>query len=193
MTRATSTTSQRELTFQEYMATPAVMRRQEVIDGVIVVSPVPTVHHQFILTNVVELISPHVRLHNVGTVIPAPADLVIRKTPKLQVRQPDLMFFSCQRASRETLKKLKIIEITPDIAMEIISPSDRPTRWTGKLADYASVQVPELWRIDSKTETVEIHALVEGRYSLQRRSEAASTVESRFLPGLALPVGALFE
>jgi len=192
MTHARSQTKQRELTFDDYMATPETMRRHEVIDGVIEMSPAPLVKHQLLLGNLYRPLFDHTSRNDLGTIILAPADLLIRKTPKLRVRQPDLMFISRNRSSCEAIQDVPILEITPDLAVEIRSPSDRPKRWADKLSDYASIQVPELWRIDPVAKSVEVYALVEGRYSLERRFEKDDEVHSRVLPGLALQVRSLF-
>jgi hypothetical protein len=45
MRRATRQPATHELTFEEYMALPITKTRQEVIDGVIVMSPTPTFWH----------------------------------------------------------------------------------------------------------------------------------------------------
>jgi Uma2 family endonuclease len=193
MTRASSRAKGRELTFEEYMALPVIKGRHDVIDGAIVMSPPPRVSHQLILQNAYDGIGPHVRRRRLGTVIIAPCGLVIRKTPKLRVRQPDLMFFTRQRISREELKRARIVEVTPDIAIEIRSAGNRGTRWSNKLADYAAIGLPEFWLINPADESVEVHALVDGRYSLEGRFERDDELHSRFLPGLALRVSALFE
>jgi hypothetical protein len=54
MTRAGSRTTRRELTLEQYMRTPVPTRSQEVVDGVIVASPAPTVLH-LILRNHLDL------------------------------------------------------------------------------------------------------------------------------------------
>jgi Uma2 family endonuclease len=77
--------------------------------------------------------------------------------------------------------------------VEIRSPGNRGKRWTAKLADYASIGLPEFWLIDPRDESVEVYALVEGRYNLEGRFENDDELLSRFLPGLALRVSSLFE
>jgi Uma2 family endonuclease len=194
MTRASSQTKGRVLTFEEYMAGPEMKARHEVVDGVVIImSPPPNVYHQLILTNLSDLISPYVRRRRLGTVIVAPCGLLIRKTPKLRVREPDLMFFSRQRISRQELKQALIVEVTPDIAIEIRSPGNRGKRWMAKLADYASIGLPEFWLVNPRDKSVEVYPLVEGRYDLEGRYENDDALHSRFLPGLALRVSAFFE
>jgi Uma2 family endonuclease len=134
----------------------------------------------------------HVKRHDLGAVVIAPADLLIRKKPKLRVRQPDLMYLARGRISREKLKKVQVLEIAPDLAVEILSPSNTAARRDEKVADYASIRVPELWFVDPESESVEVHTRAEDRYTLTRRFEKDDEVQSGVLPGLALPVRSIF-
>src|SRR4051812_27148117 len=99
----------RELTFEEYLQTPETNLRHEVIDGVIVMSPSPTVEHQLLLGNLYPPLFGYPTKNTLGTVTLAPADLLIRKLPKLRVRQPDLMLFPRGRLSRGETKKIHVI------------------------------------------------------------------------------------
>lgn len=192
MSHVLKPTKECELTFEEYLETPETNLRQEVIDGVIVMSPSPSYGHQFLLGDLYHLIREFAARRDLGMVIMAPADLLIRKKPKLRVRQPDLMFIARGRTSRETLEKVHVLEIAPDLAVEILSPSNTAALWSEKLADYASIRVPELWLVEPETRSVEVHTLAEGRYALTRRFGGDDEVQSGVLPGLALPVRLLF-
>jgi Uma2 family endonuclease len=125
-------------------------------------------------------------------VVIAPADVLIRKRPRLRVRQPDLMFIARERMSRDEVRKVQILEIAPDLAVEIRSPGDTAARWAEKLADYASIGVAEVWRIDPDSRTVEVLTLVGGTYQAAGRFGEDDTVQPGVLPGLALGVRAIF-
>jgi len=97
------------------------------------------------------------REHQLGVVISAPADLVIRKSP-LRVRQPDVMFFSKERSGwsgRRDLKGVKRAHIAPELVVEVLSESDRH-ELAGKLEDYRLVGVREAWLVDADAETVTV-------------------------------------
>jgi Uma2 family endonuclease len=193
MTRAiTPVSTDRELTFEEYLATPETKSRQEVINGVIVMSPSPNFRHQLILGNLYRSIFYHLLLIDLGTVVIAPADLLIRKIPKLQVRQPDLMIVPHSRIGREELKDVNVLEVVPDLAVEILSQSDTLKRMAEKLADYASIRVSEVWLIDPDTESFEVHSLADDQYTLTGRFTNDDEVQSGILPGFGLPVRSIF-
>lgn len=185
----------RELTLEEYLALPEIHGRWEVIDGVIVMAAMPTGGHQWILGNLYRGIFTHVSDHGLGIVFFAPGDVLIRTEPKLRVRQPDLMYFSAERTGFHGLKEirgLKIFDVAPDLAIEILSPSDTKKRLAEKLADYASIGIPELWLVAPKDETVEVLALREGRYERAGLFRRGEMIISPVLPGLELAVDAVF-
>jgi Uma2 family endonuclease len=102
------------------------------------------------------------------------------------------MFISRERMSHDRLMEVQILEIAPDLVVEIRSPGDVPERWAEKLADYASIGVPEIWRIDPGTRGVEVLTLAEAAYATAGRFSEADTIQSGVLPGLGLAVRAIF-
>src|SRR5690242_6112634 len=84
----------REITFEKYLRMEPTNLRHDIIDGVMVMSPAPNNQHQIDLSNLNDLVKDHVRQHDLGRVLFAPLDLIIRKLPKLTTRQPDLAFLS---------------------------------------------------------------------------------------------------
>ena len=194
MARATKRpAATRELTFEDYLRLPETRKRQEVIDGVIVMSPAPTVRHQRILLRLARHFDDHVTRGGLGLVIMAPIDVLIRKAPKLQTRQPDLLFLSTEKLAGLDLDRTNIVEVAPDLVVEIASPSDRPGAWTAKLADYAAIGVREVWRAKPKDEAIEVLALDGGEYRRAGQYRRGEVVASVVLPGLALPVAAIFD
>jgi Uma2 family endonuclease len=194
MTRATrQPPSAGELTFEEYLRQPMTKRRQEVIDGVTIVSPTPTVWHQRLSMRLARSCEDHVSQHNLGLIVPAPIDVLIRKAPKLRTRQPDLLFLGAAKLAGLDLKRTNILEVAPDLVVEIASPSDRPGAWAEKLADYAAIGVREVWRVDPEAETVEVLAPDGGAYRQSGLFRRGEVIASAVLPGIALPVAAVFE
>ncbi len=127
-----------------------------------------------------------------GTILVAPCDLLIRKLPKLRMRQPDLMFFGTARASQEQLKRMRYGEVAPDLAVEVRSESETAASWAEKLADYASIGVREVWRVHPESQSVEVLSLDAGRYVAAGRYGMGEVVRSPVLPGFELPVATIF-
>ena len=185
-----------ELSYEDYMAMPVSKQRCEVIDGALMLMASPRYTHQRIQFNITVGLNDFGAAHDLGLAILAPADVIIRKRPKLRVRQPDVLFFTNARAGFRVADDLDRVQdegIAPDLVVEIVSPSDRPKAWTAKLADYASIQVREVWRVDKTAATIEILGLDGGEYTRAGLFGAGESLRSAVLPGLELPVGPLFS
>jgi Uma2 family endonuclease len=161
-----------------------------------VMSPAPISDHQWILSELLLLLLEFVRSRKLGVVLPAPVDIIIRKRPKLQTRQPDIVFLSTARTGvrgRKELKQMPQIEIAPDIAVEILSSEEERKTKPGKLADYAEIGVPEVWLVRPEEETVEVLQRKAGSYERLGLYGQGETVRSAVLPELAFAVGDIFE
>lgn len=187
------TVKARALSYEEYLALPETMARYDILDGVMVMTPAPTIWHQEVVLRIAEFLRGFSRGKGLGTVLVAPVDVVISKEP-LRVRQPDVLFVSAERCPPERLMEMERIEgFGPDLVVEVLSPSESKEALAEKLRDYARAGVRECWLVEPATRTVEVLALSgEGarRTGLFRSGQVA---RSEVLEGFSLPVDALFE
>ena len=72
------------------------------------------------------------------------------------VLQPDFIFVSNARAG---IIQENWIAGSPDLAVEVLSPSTAGHDRATKLPIYAEARVPEVWFIDPKAKTVEVLTL----------------------------------
>jgi Uma2 family endonuclease len=182
--------AQKVLTWDEYVrGEPADLERYEIVDGVVIELPAPTVKHQWIVGNLHLLLK---QQENV-VVLVAPCDVVVRRE-KLRTRQPDLVLIRKERVSDlKALLQQERIDFAPDVVVEVLSPSDSITTLMEKLDDYHQIGVKEVWLVNPATETVEVLVWQqEGWNSLGvfRRDEA---IRSKVLPELELNVSQVFE
>lgn len=192
----TSQAARKELTYEEYLKTPETMQRYEIIDGEMVVYPSSTCYHQWVLSRVACLLADAVDKWKPGVILLSPVDVIIRKRPKLQTRQPDIVFLSTARTGvrgRKELKQMPQIEIAPDIAVEILSPDEERRTKPGKMADYAEIGVLEVWLVRPEEETLEVLQRKEGSYESSGVYRKGEAVRSTVLPELTLTVGDIFE
>ncbi|HVW09018.1 MAG TPA: Uma2 family endonuclease, partial [Bryobacteraceae bacterium] len=75
----------------------------------------------------------------------------------------------------------------PDIAIEVISPTERATESHDKIRAYLRNGVSEAWQVFPKSRTVEIYR-GNGGISL----DASQTISSPLLPGFGVPVASFF-
>ena len=116
-----------------------------------------------------------------GVVLPK-TDLAVRKDSRLR---PDLGFFSAKTWATVDLTKVPVVQ-TPDIAIEIISPSETIATMLWKIEAYLKWGVHEVWLIFPHINTIFIHTLA------QRLSEG-TFLTSPYIPGWQIQVAGIFE
>ncbi len=184
--------SRREITLEEYERLPETRQRCEIVEGEIRTSPARQVGHQRLVLRLARLLAEQVEDRSLGAVLVAPVDVLIRKSPRLTTRQPDLMVVSPERYSAEQLEALARLETGPDIAIEVLSPGETRRDRLSKLSDYAQAGVGEVWIVSRQAETVELLVLEELGYRVQALVGQGSVVRSTRVPELAIPVAAIF-
>jgi len=74
----------------------------------------------------------------------------------------------------------------PDIAIEVISPSERASESYDKVRAYLRSGTTEVWQVYPKSRTVQVH-----RGEIARSLERSQPVETDLLPGFALQLASL--
>ncbi len=158
----------------------------ELIDGeIFVMEPSPRYGHQEVSANLFVAIRTYAAAKGVGKAIAAPMDVHL---PSGDVVEPDLVFVSTERIG--IIKDW--IRGVPDLLVEIISPEGAARDRIVKRDLYARNGVPEYWIVEPRTRTIEVYRLAGGAYPAPAVFEPGDAVSTPLLPGLALPVSALF-
>jgi Uma2 family endonuclease len=158
----------------------------ELWEGELVMSPAPSVFHQKIAYRLQRALHDWVEANKLGEVVGAPVDMVL--SPHRAV-QPDVAFIS-----RERLATIQRAIMGPaDLVAEIVSLQGRSRDRIEKRDLYEQHGVKEYWIIDPEAQTVEVLALVSGRYELVQRSLPGETASSRLLPGFEVSVSYLLR
>ncbi len=178
-----------ELTYDAYMAEPQVEGRYDIVNGVRIYMPGATWDHNEIALNLGELLRGYARSSGVGKVNIAPFDVLIRRFPKMQVRQPDVLFISFARLAQVGGRPAKgPLEAAPELVVEIISDSETQRILGDKLADYMEIGVSECWVVRPDAATVEVLALTPGGASSIAVYGQDDQVQSAVFAGLAVSV-----
>jgi Uma2 family endonuclease len=179
------------LTYEDYMCGREEMRRYDILDGVKVYMPNPTINHQRTLRRVASVLERYEETSRRGVAIVAPCDVLMRRNP-LRIRQPDVLFISSERLGNRSLDDPAPLSPAPELVVEILSPSDTIRVLEGKLADYVIVDVKECWVVRRGERTVEVLRLAkEGIDSVAVYAEG-ETVQSLAFPDLMLDVSEIF-
>ena len=103
------------------------------------------------------------------------------------VRCPDLSVFLAERLRQVDQNKIPI-PFAPEIAVEVLSPSEKTIGTKRKVRDYLGAGGKEVWVVDHSAADVFVHT------SAGIRVLAGSDVlDSPLLPGFAVAVSSLFD
>ena len=169
------------LTYEEYLNTPEIEGRFDIVDGVIIPAPSTLLVHQIINRQFFIILDEFIAERGLGELLFAPLDIVIRRAP-LRTRQPDLLLLSNETFARMDLGAP--IKETPELVIEILSPSNRRRHVDEKLRDYASIGVPECWMASGEAQTIEVLNLIGGEWERTALLGAGDRLASRALEGL---------
>ena len=140
-----------KLTYDDFVLFPDDGKRHELIDGEHYVSPSPNLRHQRVLASLNFLLYGFVRDRRLGDVFFAPLDVVFTIH---DVVEPDLIFVSNARASILTAANL---QGSPDLVVEVLSPSNRRYDEVRKRGLYERAEVSEYWIVDPEADTVKVY------------------------------------
>jgi Uma2 family endonuclease len=197
---ARATPYDRLYTADEFMALSLdPSKRYELVRGVIKEMSHPGWEHVMIQDNLYSELSVYVRAKGLGRVIP-PGSFELNLDPKRDtVRAPDLAFISKKLV--EKLGRTKgAIDVTPDLAVEVYSPNDRPGELRDKLTDYQTAGWDLVWVIyppesipKSKSTTVEVYRLQQGLNPIRILGENDVLDGEEVIPGFKMSIVNLFE
>jgi Uma2 family endonuclease len=145
------------VTYEEWLTMPEVQDAiEEVVNGEIRIMPAPKMEHQWIIRNLTKQIDDQVD-SSLLAVFGMGVCLVIREAP-LTTRIPDISVFDIATM----VEKDGYMHSPPQLAIEVLSPSNRRREREEKLGDYARMGVPEVWVISPEGRTVEVLQLEDG-------------------------------
>ena len=153
-------------------------QRHEIFDGNLLMAPAPDTWHQSWLNDINLFLSQFVKRQKLGRIFIAPIDVVL--DPENTV-QPDIVFVSADNAG---IIQRRAIFGTPDLLIELISPSSVRRDRYDKKELYARFGVKEYWIGDPANKSLEILTLKEGRYELYCAAETQGKLNSLVLAGL---------
>ena len=179
-----------KLTYDDFVLFPDDGKRHELIDGEHYVTPSPNDKHQTLLGNLYLLLGTWLRAHPVGKVWLAPFDVILSRW---DVVEPDLLYVSNER--RAQILTAANVQGTPELVVEIGSPSTRRRDETVKRALYERAGVAEYWFVDPERDAVRVYRRVGERFGrpIELRTDAGDVLSTPLLPGLELPLTEIFR
>ena len=156
----------REFTRADLDAMPDDGHRYELIDGILVVTPAPSLRHQAIVVNLVVALKE--ACPDDLRVLIAPFDVALAVDT---VVQPDLLV-----ARRADLTE-KDLPAAPVLAIEVLSPSTRRVDLTLKRSRYESAGCPSYWVVDPDGPSITTWELRDNEYVDPAHAAGDETLE----------------
>jgi Uma2 family endonuclease len=175
--------------FEAFLRLPEnAAKRFELHDGAIYeMSPsseLPTV----LASELISYLRPFVRERGLGLVTAPDGGFAL--TPH-DVLSPDVAFIRAERLSG--IRRRGFFQIAPDLAIEVVSPSDSIPAVQRKAARYLALGVREVWIIYPDDQTADIYRAGNAPNRLEVQQIASDgALESDLLPEFRLPLPQLF-
>jgi Uma2 family endonuclease len=178
------------LTYDDFVLFPDDGKRHELIDGEHYVTPSPNMKHQAVLGNLHFLIRSHLETQPSGRVFMAPFDVVFTD---FDVVEPDVLYMSHERAA--DILTPKHVRGTPELVVEIGSPSTRKRDETIKRHLYERAGVLEYWFVDPDVDTVRVYRRAADGFAraLELSLETNDVLSTPLLPGLEMHLERIFR
>ena len=157
----------------------------ELIDGVLVEKAMGYTE-SILETFLTEVLNAFVRTQNLGLV--SGASGLMRLWPG-RVRIPDIAFIHWDRLPNRQRPTDPIPDISPDLAVEVLSAGNTPAEMRLKREDYFGVFVQLVWEVDPQAHAVTVYTDVDDSIVL---GENDTLDGGLVLPGFTLPLGGLF-
>jgi Uma2 family endonuclease len=155
----------------------------ELVDGVLVEKPIGF-HESQLAGAMLFFLWAYLRVNRVGTA--AGADGMLEILPNL-VRMPDVSLIRWERMPAGDPGPIPAI--APDLAIEILSPSNTPAEMERKLREYFAAGARLVWYIDPTTRTARAYS---GPDAGALVPEDGALSGGAVLPGFELPLRDLF-
>ncbi|MFW6207049.1 MAG: Uma2 family endonuclease [Gemmatimonadota bacterium] len=104
------------------------------------------------------------------------------------VRAPDVAFVSSERVPPQGVTD-RFWELAPDVAVEVVSPSNTVSAMQRKALEYLDAGAPLVWIVDPAERTATVHR---GRDDIRILAEADALEGGEALPGFRLALADLF-
>ena len=148
-------TSAQPMTADELMLLPRGEWRCELVAGELRKMTPSGFEHGVIAGELASLLAQHVRPANLGLVCGAETGFLLASDPDT-VRAPDVAFVSLDRIPAPEARRA-FFPGPPDLAVEIVSPSDRLNEVDEKVEDWLRAGAGEVWVVNPRSRTVTVY------------------------------------
>ncbi len=155
----------------------------EIVDGEVEIKNMPGLRSSGVAARIIVKIGIYLEENNIGELYGADATFMIGENE----RMPDVSFVSNEKLKDgEPINKA---EFAPDLAIEVISPTDIYSKILMKIREYLNAGVGQVWLVEPEFQTVAV-------YKSPMKSETLTAEDTlvceEILPNFSLPVKEIF-
>ncbi|MDE0011160.1 MAG: Uma2 family endonuclease [Candidatus Poribacteria bacterium] len=155
----------------------------EYVNGELVPMAPPSREHGAISVNVIRYLDAHVYQHKLGRLYTAETTFQVGE----RTAKPDVAFVSTARLTGD---KTKGFSIPPDLAIEVVSPSDVQSRIAEKALAYLNAGTRLVWVLEPVTKTVTVYR---SETDIKMLTHKDTLTGEDIVPGFSCAVAQLFE
>lgn len=176
------------LTIEEYLRLPAENEyRDELVRGRVVRDQRPGARHGWLTGRLYVALDAWARESGCGMAT-IETGFVLEEGPRPTVRGPDVAFIAAERLPPEGIPT-GFWPFAPDLAIEVVSPTDRVSELSARVLDYLEAGSRLVWVVDPSTETVTVYR---SRRDVRLAAVGDALEDAGLLPGFRHAVEDLF-
>jgi Uma2 family endonuclease len=158
----------------------------ELHNGILVEVPGSRIQQAQLAAWIIYLLTAFIEQHNLGGIIMG-ADGTAELN-EFNTRIPDVSYISRERAHKQD--KHSYLDGAPDLAIEVVSPSNSAIEMQKRAGEYLSFGARLVWIVNAETRTIDVYVPHGARtvFGLEGTLDGGDV-----LPGLTLPVQRIFE
>ena len=173
------------MTAEELLRLNLPDKRTELVRGVLVVREPAGYRHGDVAAQLLVAIANHVNANRLGRVFAAETGFTLARNPDT-VRAPDVAFISTARLPDPPPRGFA--ELAPDLAVEVLSPDDRPGEVLGKVGNWLTAGARLVWVVDPVRVLARVYR-ADGSESILGETDALRGED--VLPGFEYPFSAI--
>ena len=176
------------MTAEDLWNLPDDGKKYELTHGILVEIMPPGGEHGEISTELLWHLRTYLAQHPIGRAYVGDTGFILARNPDI-VRGPDVAFVRAERLPPRD-QRTGYLPLAPDLAVEVVSPSDRWRKVLEKVSDYLDAGTPLVWVVLPARRLVNVYR-ADG--TVQTLREGDSLDGEDVLPGFRLPVADIFR